>query len=55
MITARNVVRNYMGRRYVQVLEDGLKKERDVQVGLETSTDVEIIKGLEEGEEVVVN
>ena len=55
IVLPRNVVRNYMGRRYVQVLEDGLKKERDVQVGLETSTDVEIIKGLEEGEEVVVN
>ena len=55
IVLPRNVVRNYMGRKYVQVLEDGLKKERDVEIGLETPTDVEIIKGLEEGESVIVN
>jgi hypothetical protein len=28
--------------------------ERDVEVGLETATEVEIIGGLEEGEEVIL-
>jgi flavin-binding protein dodecin len=55
IVLPRNLVRTYMGRKYVQVLEDGLKKERDVEIGLETPTEVEIIKGLEEGESVIVN
>lgn len=54
IVVPRNVVRNYMGRKYIQVLEDGLKKERDVEVGLETPTETEIRKGLEEGEKVIV-
>ncbi|MBM7582549.1 RND family efflux transporter MFP subunit [Caldicoprobacter guelmensis] len=55
IVLPRNLVRNYMGRKYVLVLENGLKKERDVEVGLETPTEVEIIKGLEEGEKVIVD
>ena len=37
-----------------KTLEDGLKEERDVQVGIETPTEVEIVKGLEEGDRVIV-
>lgn len=55
IVLPRNLVRNYMGRKYVLVLENGLKKERDVEVGLETPTEVEIVKGLEEGEQVITN
>lgn len=54
IVIPRNLVRNYMGRKYVLVLEDGLKKERDVEVGLETATEAEIMKGLEEGELLIV-
>ena len=50
----RSVVKNYLQRRYVQVLENGVKVEKDVQVGLETSTETEIVSGLEEGEKVIV-
>jgi len=53
IVLPRSLVRNYMGRKYVLVLEDGLKKERDVEIGLETATEVEIIEGLEEGELVI--
>lgn len=49
----RNVVKTYMQRRYVQVLENGVKVEKDVQVGLETSTETEIVSGLNEGELVI--
>ncbi len=51
----RNVVKTYMQRRFVQVLENGVKVEKDVQVGLETTTEVEILDGLKEGEKVIVN
>jgi len=54
IVIPRNLVRNYMGRKYVLVLENGLKQERDVEVGLETPTEVEIVKGLEEGEQLIV-
>jgi membrane fusion protein, macrolide-specific efflux system len=50
----RNVVRTYLQRRYVQVLVNNVKVEKDVQVGLETPTETEIISGLEEGEKVIV-
>ena len=37
------------------VTPDGLLQERTVQVGMQTSSDVEIVSGLDEGEEVVVS
>ena len=34
---------------------DGMLEQRDVQIGLETSSDAEIVSGLNEGEQVVVS
>ena len=49
-----SALRTYGGRTYVQVVEeDGTKREVDVEVGLQTPTQVEIIKGLEPGMKVV--
>jgi macrolide-specific efflux system membrane fusion protein len=49
-----SALRTYGGRTYVQIVEeDGTKREVDVEVGLQTSTQVEIIKGLEPGMKVV--
>lgn len=51
-----SVLRTYGGRTYVQVVEeDGTKREVDVEVGMKTSTQVEIVKGLEPGMKVVGN
>jgi len=42
------------GRNYVQVVdENGNKREVDVEVGLTTATEVEIVKGLEPGQRVI--
>lgn len=47
-------LRTYAGRNYVQVVDqDGTKREVDVEVGQQTSTLVEIIKGLSPGQKVV--
>jgi macrolide-specific efflux system membrane fusion protein len=47
-------LRNYSGRNYVQVIDDqGNKREVDVEIGQQTSTEVEIIKGLQPGQKVV--
>jgi membrane fusion protein, macrolide-specific efflux system len=55
LVIPLRAVKIYSGRKYVQILEDGVKKERDVETGLETSTKVEIVEGLEEGESVIMN
>jgi len=54
LVLPRRLVMRYGTRRYVRVLVDGLKQERDVQIGLETPTEVEIVKGLEEGDLAIV-
>lgn len=47
-------LRTHAGRNYVQVQEeDGTKREVDVEIGQQTSTSVEIIKGLTPGQKVV--
>jgi macrolide-specific efflux system membrane fusion protein len=47
-------LRSYNGRSYVQVVDsEGNKAEVDVEVGKQTSTQVQIVKGLEPGQKVV--
>ncbi|WP_284639839.1 efflux RND transporter periplasmic adaptor subunit [Paenibacillus silviterrae] len=48
-------LRSYMGRDYVQVLEGESRKEIDVEKGIVSSTEVEIRKGLKEGQKVILN
>ncbi|MFD1176090.1 efflux RND transporter periplasmic adaptor subunit [Paenibacillus puldeungensis] len=49
-----SALRSIGSRTYVQVVEDdGTKREADVEVGMQTSTDVEIVKGLTPGQKVV--
>ncbi|SFL49858.1 membrane fusion protein, macrolide-specific efflux system [Paenibacillus sp. 1_12] len=49
-----STLRSYSGRNYVQLVdEQGNKKEVDVEIGQQTSTDVEILKGLSPGQKVV--
>ena len=54
IVLPRNLVQTYLGRRFVYVLVDGLREERNVEVGIQTPTQVEVAAGLEVGEEVVV-
>lgn len=48
-----HIVREVEGRTFVYVLEDGLRQLREVEVGVVGNTSVEIISGLEEGDEVI--
>jgi macrolide-specific efflux system membrane fusion protein len=49
-----STLRSFNGRSYVQVVDDaGNKREVDVEVGLKTATQVEIVKGLVPGQKVV--
>ncbi len=56
IVLPRSAIRSYLGRNYVQVAEDGdRRKEVDVEVGLMTPTEAEIVQGLKEGEKVILN
>lgn len=48
-----NVVKEFYNRKFVYVLKNGLRVERDVKVGIETESDVEIVSGLEVGDQVI--
>lgn len=50
----RRGLRSYFARQFVQVLEGEALRDVDVEVGLQTATDVEITKGLTEGQIVVL-
>ena len=41
------------GRNFVQVIEGGIKKDRSVELGLQTDTLVEVMSGLASGDQVV--
>ncbi|NIK77020.1 RND family efflux transporter MFP subunit [Paenibacillus castaneae] len=55
IILPRSAIRSYMGRYYVQVLDGERRKEVDIEVGLITPTEAEVVKGLEEGQQVILN
>lgn len=55
LVLPRSAIRSYMGRSYVQVADGERRKEVDIELGLTTPTQVEIVKGLEEGDQIILN
>jgi len=55
IVIPRSGLRNYMGREYVKIEDGERRKEVDVETGLKTSTEVEIVRGIEEGARVILN
>lgn len=54
LVIPNQALRRFGGRKYVQVLaENGRKREVDVETGIQTDTEVEVIKGIREGVRVV--
>jgi membrane fusion protein, macrolide-specific efflux system len=53
IVLPKMLVQKYKDSNSVYVLENGIREEREVEVGLETDTEVEILHGLVEGEKVV--
>ncbi len=53
-IIPKRVVSNFGSRKFVNVLKDNIREERDIEVGIENNMEVEVIKGLEPGELVIV-
>lgn len=54
LIIPKNGLRSAMGRTYVQVLAENTKRELDVEVGIVSATEVEILRGLNEGDQVIL-
>ncbi|HEV8635981.1 MAG TPA: efflux RND transporter periplasmic adaptor subunit [Chloroflexota bacterium] len=54
ILIPNQALRRFGGRKYVQVIaENGRKREVDVETGIATDTETEIIKGIKEGTRVV--
>jgi membrane fusion protein, macrolide-specific efflux system len=53
LILPNSAVREFDGRHFVQVLENGRKRQLDVEIGIRTATETQIVRGLSEGQEVL--
>lgn len=54
IVVPKNAIRMDLGRNYVFILEGNAKRERNVELGIQTPSEVEIVKGLEEGQKVIL-
>lgn len=54
IVLQRSLINLFNGRKFVNVLKDGVREERDVETGIQNSTEIEIIKGLDVGESVII-
>jgi RND family efflux transporter, MFP subunit len=54
IVIPKNGLRRMGGSDTVQIMEGDSKKELNVEVGIETSTEVEILSGLKEGQKVIL-
>ena len=48
------LVKTLSGQTYVQVYKDGVKTEVNIETGISNATEIQILSGLSEGDEVVV-
>jgi multidrug efflux pump subunit AcrA (membrane-fusion protein) len=55
IVLPNRIIKNFSGRKYVLVLKNGKRSERDVEVGIITDTEAEIVKGLSVGDKVIEN
>lgn len=53
IVLKRSLINLFNGRKFVNVLKDGVREERDVVTGIQNGTEIEITKGLEVGELVI--
>jgi len=53
IVLPRNLIHSLGSRNFVQVLANGIREECDVELGLKTDTEVEIVKGLAEGDKII--
>jgi macrolide-specific efflux system membrane fusion protein len=54
IVIPQDAASSFMGQYYVQVLEGGLRYERNIVVGLKSRTHMEVLNGLVEGETLIL-
>lgn len=54
IVLPKSAIRAYFGRTFVQVLEGERRKEIDIETGLTTATEYEIVKGVQEGMKIIL-
>ena len=54
IVIPKQVVNNFVGRKFVNVLKSDIREERDIELGIQNNTEVEVVKGLEEGELIII-
>ncbi|MCL2056682.1 MAG: hypothetical protein FWH02_05625 [Oscillospiraceae bacterium] len=54
ILLPREAASTFMNQYYVQVLEDGLRVERDLSVGIVTNTHIEVLSGITEEDLVII-
>lgn len=54
LLIPKRALRVALGQKYVQVLENGIRREINIETGIETATQVEVLSGLTEGMQVIL-
>ncbi len=55
IVVPKNAIVTYVGSYYARVLKNGVGNEQSVEVGITSSSEYEIISGLEEGDLLILN
>jgi macrolide-specific efflux system membrane fusion protein len=54
IVLPKQVINSFASRKFVNVLKNNIREERDVELGIQTETEAEVVKGLSVGEQVIV-
>ena len=54
IVIPKLLVNSFANRKFVNVLKDDIREERDIEIGIQTNTEVEVVKGLQEGELLIM-
>jgi hypothetical protein len=54
IVLPKRVLNNFVGRKFVNVLKNDIREERDIELGLQNETEIEVVKGLEVGELIII-
>lgn len=55
IVIPKKALKNFNNNKVVQILDGESKKQVDIKTGLETTDEVEILSGLDEGQKVILN
>lgn len=54
IVLPKQVINTFSSRKFVNVLKNNIREERDVELGIQTETEVEVVKGLSVGEKIII-